>query len=65
MDRKNAAFITDAEIELIGLPGKTKSIWFKDNNMVEGGWIHITIPAGTYGKIVKIPTPNGNNFIMI
>lgn len=53
-DRKNAAFINQAQIELVGLPSNSKTVWFDDNYMVEGNWIHIIVPAGTVGKIITV-----------
>lgn len=54
MDQENAAFINKYQLELVGLPAETKTVYFKDNYMIEGNWKHVIIPPGTYGKIINI-----------
>lgn len=49
-----AGFITRDQIELVGAPKSTKAVWFKNSTMIESGWIHITLPAGTMGKIIEV-----------
>lgn len=54
LERKEATFLNSKEIKLIGVPHKTNGVFFKNDYLVEGNWILITLPTRTFGKAVRV-----------